>query len=85
MIDAREIEAGILQLIEEYGAGRSVSPGDVARSLAADWRPLLGPVRRAAVRLARKGQIEIVRKGRPIAPDDIRGVIRLRACPPGSP
>ena len=36
---------------------------------------------RVAVRLAREGRIEILRKGRPVPPDEVRGVIRLRLRP----
>jgi hypothetical protein len=41
----------------------------------------MGPVRRAAAQLAQGGRIEILRKGKPVPPDDMRGVIRLRAAP----
>jgi hypothetical protein len=50
----------------------------VARALDPDWRKLLAPVRRAAAQLADAGRIDILRKGKPIAPADMRGVIRLR-------
>jgi hypothetical protein len=52
----------------------------VARAVSAEnWRPLLGAVRKVAADLARQGKIEILRKGKPINPDEMRGVIRLRA------
>jgi hypothetical protein len=39
----------------------------------------MGTVRAAAIRLARDGRIEVLRKGKPVDPEaDIRGVIRLR-------
>jgi hypothetical protein len=34
-------------------------------------------VRRAAVRLMKQGRLVILRKGRPVDPDDFRGVYRL--------
>ncbi len=37
-------------------------------------------VRRAAVRLALAGRIHILRKGQPVDPTTVRGVIRLRLC-----
>lgn len=43
----------------------------------------MGPVRHRAVQLAREGRIEILRKGRAIAPEAVRGVIRLRVRPAG--
>jgi hypothetical protein len=38
----------------------------------------LPAIRLAAIRLARAGQIEILRKGKAIEPEAIHGVIRLR-------
>ena len=76
---AEEIEARILALLAERGAGRTIAPMDVARSLGGDhpdqWGPLT--VRRVAVRLMKAGRIFILRKGRPVDPDDFRGVYRL--------
>ena len=78
----RPCRAAILNLLNQAGAG-SISPTDAARSLAGNpkddsWRRSLSPIRLAAIRLARAGSIDILRKGKPIAPDDARGVIRLR-------
>ena len=42
-----------------------------------DWGPLMQPVRRAAVKLMKEGRLLITRKGRPVDPDDFRGVYRL--------
>lgn len=85
---AAEIEATILQLTASRGLGKSISPSDVARALCPGlpgdgWQPLLTPVRQAAFRLASAGQVEILRKGQPVGPDGVKGVIRLRqAAPP---
>lgn len=83
------IACGILTLTDAAAPGRSVTPEEVARHLApGGWRPLLGPVKEAARQLARAGRIEILRKGRPLAPaQEARGVIRLRArqTSPGRP
>ncbi|NDG50936.1 MAG: DUF3253 domain-containing protein [Rhodospirillales bacterium] len=50
----------------------------VAQALAPEnWRGLLTLVRQAAAALAAEGQIDILRKGKPVAPEDMRGVIRL--------
>ena len=62
-----------------HGPNRSFCPTEAARVLAEDWRPLLGPVRRVAADLARAGRIEILRHGRPVTPEAMRGVVRLRA------
>jgi len=73
------IEAAILDVAGARGADGSITPEDVARALAGErWRPLLGAVRRAAASLAAAGRIDILRKGKPIDPAEVRGVIRLR-------
>jgi hypothetical protein len=73
------IETAILALLAAAGAGRTVSPTDAARALepGADWHLLMPAVRRAAVKLALDGRIVITRKGRPIDPNDFKGVYRL--------
>ena len=83
--DDAAIRREILRQTAERGAGRSICPSEVARALAGGgeegpWRPLMGPVRRAAAELARAGRIEILRKGKPVPPEAMRGVIRLRAA-----
>ena len=40
--------------------------------------PAFMPIRRVAVQLMRDGRLVITRKGRPVDPDDFRGVYRLR-------
>ena len=75
------IEAAILDLAGARGPAGSISPNEVAQALGPEWRPLLGAVRRAAVALAGAGRIDILRKGKPIAPAETRGVIRLRIRP----
>ncbi len=87
MSDPDLIEAEILRLTAARGPEKSICPSEVAKALAdsagsAQWRPLLTPVRSAAARLARGGQIDILRKGRPIDPGHIHGVIRLRVYVP---
>jgi hypothetical protein len=80
MDDARDV---ILRLTAARGAGKSICPSEVARALAADWRPLMTGVRAAAIELARAGRVQILRKGKPVADlADVRGVIRLRIVAP---
>jgi hypothetical protein len=75
------VEKTILALARERGPGRTIGPMDVARALGGDhpdgWGPLMPDVRRAAVRLMHEGRIVILRKGRPVDPEDFRGVYRL--------
>lgn len=91
MTERNTIEAEILRLARALAGSRgpaaSLSPEEVARALSApppseEWRTRLSAVRRAALRLAEAGEIEILRKGRPVAPEAARGVLRLRLRPP---
>lgn len=72
----------ILRLAAERGDERTLGPMDVARALGGDhpdgWGPLMQPIRRIAVQLMKDGRLVITRKGRPVDPDDFRGVYRLR-------
>jgi len=72
-------EQAIMELVSLAGPVKSISPEDAARRLAGDaWRTKNALVKLAAIRLAKGGKIEILRKGRKIGPGDARGVIRLR-------
>ena len=83
MTDLTSIEAEILRQTAARGPEKSICPSEVARALAQDgppetWQRFLTAVRRAAIRLADAGRIDILRKGKPIDPAATRGVIRLR-------
>jgi hypothetical protein len=74
----------ILALCAEAGPARTICPTDAAKAFAQargedalGWRSHLQEVRRAAVRLAREGRLVIYRKGKPVDPEDFRGVYRL--------
>lgn len=79
----KAIEAAIMSHVLARGADKSICPSEVAMAMGPDWRTKLTAVRRAAIRMAQAGEIEILRKGRPIDPADVKGVIRLRL--PGGP
>jgi len=75
------ISAMILAQTAAREPGKSISPSDVARALAGEadpWQPLLGPIRHAALKLQEAGEIEILRKGKPVPAAEVRGVIRFR-------
>lgn len=79
----RSMEQVILDLCQ--ASSRSVDPVRVARAFAEDrgeedpmaWRRWLHQVRSTAIGMARKGEIHILRKGKPADPEDFRGVYRL--------
>jgi len=81
----QELEETMLALVAARGEGRTVGPSEVARALGGDhpdgWGPLMQPVRQVAVRLMKEGRIVILRKGRPVDPDDFRGTYRLTLSP----
>lgn len=69
----------IIQLCAAAGLDDSIRPEDVALELRPeDWQPLLKRVRLVAKQLAQAGHIIILRKGKPVDPNDFKGLIRLR-------
>lgn len=90
---ADPVAEAILAALEEAGPGRSLSPVEIARQFAGSrmrpgeppdpqrWRRYLPAVRQQALHLARVGRIRVLRKGKPVDPGHIKGVIRL-ALPP---
>ena len=82
-----KLETVIAGLCAEASSGRTICPTDAAKAYAAArgeddlaWRSHLQAVRRAAVKLALGGRIVIYRKGKPVDPNDFRGVYRLGAA-----
>jgi hypothetical protein len=80
-VTPEELETAMLTLLAERGVGKTLGPADVAQALGGNqpdgWGPLMQPVRKVAVRLMKEGRIVILRKGRPVDPDDFRGTYRL--------
>lgn len=83
MPDPAILERTMLDLAAARGADKSICPSEVARAVSGDhpdqWGPLMLPVRRVAVRLMKEGRLVILRKGKPVDPDDFRGVYRITA------
>jgi len=78
-VNPETVDAAILAVC---AGEKSVSPSDVAEVLmpGGHWQSLLPVVKKRAVALMLEGRIEILRKVRPVTdPEDVRGVIRLRA------
>lgn len=74
------LEDVILQLTAQRGEAKSICPTEAARAYGGEtWRKHLHEVRRTAQRLAREGRLVILRKGKPVDPDDFKGVYRLKA------
>jgi hypothetical protein len=84
-IDESALENEMRTLVAARGPGKSICPSEVARALTGDdpqrWKQLMPAIRRASVRLARAGELRILRKGKPVDPDDFKGVYRLASLP----
>jgi hypothetical protein len=77
--DPAALRAEILRRAQIAGPAKSICPSEVARGLSEEWRPLMKPVRDAAIALVREGRLQILRHGKPVSDlDAVRGVIRLR-------
>jgi hypothetical protein len=69
------IRAAILDLALARGRAKSLCPSEVAKALAADWRPLMPEVRRVAADMP---EIRATQGGVEVDPLSARGPIRLR-------
>ncbi len=80
--DDTRIRDTILTLVTARGAGKTICPSEAAKEMDSEnWRSLLTTVRRTAQTLAKEDRIAIYRKGKPIEPDAMKGVIRLGLKP----
>ncbi len=76
-----------LYILDAVSSGAPVSPNDIAISIAKDraketdpddiWRKYLIAVKQQAKSLARAGRISILRRGKPIDPNKMKGLIKL--------
>ena len=78
-ISDEEVRETILQMCSAAGTDSSVKPEDIAIEIyPAEWQSVLKRVRLFAKQLALTNEIEILRKGQPVDPNDFKGLIRLR-------
>ena len=81
------IEAAIFEKLAKADpknvGGKSIEPSDVAKALQPEqWQRMLPKVRAIALHLMRQGKLTITKKGKPVDPDNFRGVTRLRQATP---
>ncbi len=79
----QQLEDGILQLLHERGAGKTICPSEAARAVAGNaereaWEPLMELARAAARRLVARGQLVITQGGHVVDASTAKGAIRLR-------
>ena len=78
-MDGPGLERAILDLLDER-APKTICPSDVARRVGTEsgWRDLMQPVRDAASRLVRQGEVEVTQKGTVVDVLTVRGPVRIR-------
>lgn len=77
------IEAAIFEKLAKADpkgvGGKSIEPAEVAKALQPEqWQRMLPKVKAIALGLMRQGRLTITKKGKPIDPVQMKGVIRLR-------
>lgn len=75
-----DLRDAILSLLAERDPGKSICPSEAARRVAGpeEWRSLMTAVRTEGRALAAEGLIEVTKKGKPVDPETVKGVIRFR-------
>lgn len=77
----RRIDAAIRALLRSRRPGATICPSEPARIVSGiDWRAQLDAVRRRAAALARRGEIVVSKRGRPVPPA-AAGVLRYGLKP----
>ncbi|MCP5381265.1 MAG: DUF3253 domain-containing protein [Kordiimonadaceae bacterium] len=76
-----------LYILEAIAGGAHVSPNDIAIKIAKDrakendpddqWRKYMLAVKQQAKSLARAGRISILRRGKPIDPNKMKGLVKF--------
>ena len=75
----RELESKLMQMLDARVDPATLCPSEVARAVGDErWRDLMEPTRRAGRRLAARGEVEFLQRGRVVDPATVRGPVRLR-------
>jgi hypothetical protein len=72
-----DLRRAILARVAGLRPGTTCCPSEIARDIAADWRPLMPAIRAEALRLQAEGRIGITQGGKVVAGSDLRGPVRL--------
>ncbi|MDH5187598.1 MAG: DUF3253 domain-containing protein [Rhodospirillaceae bacterium] len=75
-------------ILQTLAGSKTLTFKDIAMTLAEKkrrpkdgpelWRRYINAVKQQAVHLARKGRVEIIRKGEVADPDNFKGIVRVR-------
>jgi 8-oxo-dGTP pyrophosphatase MutT (NUDIX family) len=78
-----EIARTIRKLVDKIEDGRPMDPSAVAVSIAGKdekkWRKLMPLIKSEAVKLALNGEIQVLRKGKPVSSADFKGLYKIAA------
>lgn len=75
----QRLERAIDELLSSRADGATICPSEAARAVGGeDWRPLMGPARAVAGRMAARGEVEVTQRGEVVDVDRARGPIRIR-------
>ena len=81
MTDMTILRDAILTHASTLSPGKSIAPQDIAMALAGrnekEWSKLMKPLRQAALSLAGEGHIALLRKGKPVSGDGLKGLYRI--------
>ena len=76
-----------LYILDAVAGGKTVSPNEIAIKIAKDrakdsdpddqWRKYMLAVKQQAKSLARAGRISILRRGKPIDPNKMKGLVKF--------
>ncbi len=74
-----QVEETLLALLSQVKSPESISPNDVAKALNPEnWQRQLPKVRAVILDLVRQGRIEVLRKGKPVEFEGLKGIYRIR-------
>lgn len=69
----------IIQMCAASWPDESVRPEDIAMTLhEVEWQALTKRIRLAVKQLAEVGHVQILRKGKPVPPEDFKGIYRVQ-------
>lgn len=81
-VTRQSLEQAILELLTRRAQGNTIRPSEAARAVGSeDGAGLMDSVRETAQRLEAAGRVVIYQGGRPVAPDQPRGPIRIGPAP----
>ena len=76
------VRSRILSVLHAHGEDVVVTPTTIAKDIdEIRWREYLKEIRAQAIQLAREDRIEVLRKGKWISPDKVRGIVKFRLVP----